>query len=141
MRLNKLRRRRGFSLIEIIICILILAICFASFITLASKKMESQVELQSEVLQTMDIDLTAEMLQTDIKSAFLLEIVDSTELLIMTSDNQQVIYKVKDYKLYRNNEVVLNYILDGMFIPSDGNSVGVYFRLIGGDIIDATFSR
>lgn len=137
----KKHKRRGFTYIEMMISIIVFTLGFIGFLTIIIQNVNTQAKLQSQIEQKMDIDFLVEMMQTDIKSARSLEVLEDTKLQIITSDDLVILYEVKNYMLRRNEEVVLRYVLDSAFTPGGGDSVGVYMEQIGGEVIDVTFCR
>ena len=134
-------RRRGFSYIEMLTSIIVFALGLVCFMTIVINNVKAQADLQKQVVSKLDIDFLIEMMQTDVKSADTLEVTDGSRLQIVTSENQIIVYEVKNYMLRRNNEVALRYVVDSAFIPSAGDSIGIYIKLAGGELIDVTFSR
>ena len=140
MRLNRKKRRGMFSFVETLSCLLIFALLLVGTLTLTAQSVNTQAEMQMAVYQKMDADFLAELFQTDIKSADMLDVVSDTELHII-NEGSTIIYRIRDYELYRNDERVLEFVISGIFIPSDGTSVGLYLRLAGGEIIDVTICK
>lgn len=141
MCLNIKKTHRGISsLFETVTCVALISLLIVALLSIMAATTVATMESQQAVAEKANTDFFIENLQVDVKSALFMETPENTQILL-TRENELVLYRLEEGTLYRNDEIALTNINSSTFVSEDGDTLGIYITRENGEIIDLTISR
>ena len=140
MRIKRKQRRGMTSIMETIMCIMLLAFIITALMSLVSLSSGWTIKTNDAFLEKTNADYLVEKLQEDVKSSKYILSVDDSQLEIV-NDNGSILYKIIGANLFRNNEVAMEDLRTCKFSQSGRDSIGIYLRTTDDCIIDLQITR
>lgn len=122
-----MRKRKGFSMIEVLIAILLMGMLLMG-IAKSQTNFAAALYRGNTAQKYYNIDASIYELTTDVKSAEEIKVVSSA-LLYISTEADIAIYELTDNGLYRNGVQMIEGIHAGEFVRADGQEQAFTLRL------------